>query len=470
MVVTSLLVAVPVASALFATTGWLRTRDMTQALERFIRSQMTAAGRDHCEADPMLFFAGPSRRDLPPPPEPGDPNSDLPPPRRPLLDQHPFELFAYDDQFGPQHPAAPSMPREFRKALLDHAPLVVGKFQSRDGVGVQMAIATGWSPGPCAILLGQMRPAPGQTTGSLMLLIAMVTTVFVVAIVSAEPTLRRIQRLTQAVRHSAREEYGEIVPVSGRDEIGSLAFAFNEAGAEIRRKIVDVREREDALRRFVANTTHDIALPLTVLQGHLSDLERDASLPATAKTHVHASISEAHYLASLLGNLAAVARLRSANEPVGDGPVDLNALIDRVLARHRPVARTAQVELNFVVPETPVTLRGDVTFLEQAVNNLVDNAIQYNRPGGHVAVVLDRHDEHRFSLHVSDDGPGVADGDLKRLAVRRFRTDEARTRRPGGMGLGLEIVRDVAEKFGLSLAFPRPVGGGFEAELSGTAV
>ncbi len=466
LVLTSLAVAVPIAAVLYGTTEWLRTRDMTSSLDRFVRSQITSAGRDRCQADPLLFFAGPSRRDLLPP----DPGADVPPPRRALLEPHPFELFAYDDDFVPAHPAAPRLPPEFQRALKRGATSVVGPFKNAQGSGVQMAVVTDWTDGPCAILLGQMRDAPGQRGGNVILLVALVLTVFIVAVVAGAPTVWRIQRLTDAVRQSARAEYADLVPVTGRDEIGSLAFAFNEAGAEIRRKMVDIREREEALRRFVGNTTHDIAVPLTVLQGHLSDLESDAAISTVAKEHVQASIAEAHYMASLLRNLGAVARLRSSTEPITITAVDMNALVDRVLARHRPVARAAEVELNFAVPEKPVMVQGDVTFFEQAVSNLVDNAIQYNRPGGHVAVVLDQRDrEHRFSLHVTDDGPGVADEDFKRLAVRRFRTDDARTRRPNGLGLGLEIVRDVAEKFGLHIAFRRPAGGGFEAELSGSS-
>ncbi len=86
--------------------------------------------------------------------------------------------------------------------------------------------------------------------------------------------------------------------------------------------------------------------------------------------------------------------------------VSLSELVDRVVARHRPVARASSVELNYAVPATPLVLQTDATLLEQALSNLVDNAIRYNVAGGHVAVVLDCGAANHFVLSVTDDGVG----------------------------------------------------------------
>jgi len=85
----------------------------------------------------------------------------------------------------------------------------------------------------------------------------------------------------------------------------------------------------------------------------------------------------------------------------------------------------------------------------------VDNAIRYNRPGGHVAVLLD-HAPGGFVLSVTDDGPGVTDGELAQLTSRWFRGSDARTRRPDGHGLGLAIAAEACRRLGLSLTFTRP--------------
>src|SRR4029079_19421331 len=108
----------------------------------------------------------------------------------------------------------------------------------------------------------------------------------------------------------------------------------------------------------------------------------------------------------------------------------------------------------------------DLTLLEQAVSNLVYNAIRHNRPGGHAALILEGEDRGRFRLRVIDDGPGIPEEELAHLIARGFRGNDARTRVPGGQGLGLDIAHRVAKLHGFALAFRRSEYGGLEAELA----
>jgi signal transduction histidine kinase len=282
------------------------------------------------------------------------------------------------------------------------------------------------------------------------------------------PLVRRVHALTEAVKRSSASQYEIEVPETGSDELTDLARTFNEAGARIRAHLAELRERDRTLRQFLANTTHDVMIPLTVLQGHLTALARDdAAAGATAQTSLVGAVQEAHYMASLLHNLGAAAKLEAPEQLVQRHPVDLNALVERVVERHRPVAVPAGTAIEFAVPEARIVFEGDVTLLEQAVSNVVHNAVRYNRPGGHVAVVLDAITgaPGAFSLRVLDDGPGVPDDRIARLTERRYRDDQARHRDPNGLGLGLAIAREVAERHGLALHLRRSDQGGLEVEF-----
>src|SRR6185503_14512935 len=123
---------------------------------------------------------------------------------------------------------------------------------------------------------------------------------------------------------------------------------FNDAGREVRAHLSEVEEREATLRTFLANTTHDVMLPLTVLQGHLSNLRRDAATGAFDERRLAAAAEEAHYIGSLLQNLAAAAKLEGGR-PLERHPFDLAALVERVIERHRPVASAAGVGLEHAV-------------------------------------------------------------------------------------------------------------------------
>ena len=116
------------------------------------------------------------------------------------------------------------------------------------------------------------------------------------------------------------------------------------------------------------------------------------------------------------------------------------------------------------MPDPPLVAPSDHTLLEQALSNLVDNAIRYNHAGGHVAVLLDRAGDG-FVLSVTDDGSGVMDEELSRLTTRWFRGSESRTRRPDGKGLGLAIATESVKRVGLALTFARPGETGLRAEI-----
>jgi signal transduction histidine kinase len=182
------------------------------------------------------------------------------------------------------------------------------------------------------------------------------------------------------------------------------------------------------------------------------------------------AMDEAHYLGALMQNLATVARLDSGGWQPVIGVVDMNALVHRVVSRHQAIARRFEIAVELAVPDDPVTTAGDLTLLEQAVSNVVYNAVRHNRAGGHVAVILDAIVGHRFSLRVVDDGPGVPAAQLARLVERGFRSDAARTRSPDGLGLGLDITLRIAELHHLELRFGPSEYGGLQVDLEGVRI
>ncbi|MCA9572859.1 MAG: ATP-binding protein, partial [Myxococcales bacterium] len=244
----------------------------------------------------------------------------------------------------------------------------------------------------------------------------------------------------------------------GDDEITDVAKAFNQAAAANRAHVEQLAAREATLRDFVANTTHDVRIPLTVLRGHLVSLEGGDDPEA-----LRGAMREAHYIGTLLDDLAAQARMQDPQPLVG---VDLGPLVERVVARHTPIARRSGIELVHAVPDGPVSVEADVTLVEQAVSNLVYNAIRHNREGGHVAVVLEA-EAPGFAIDVLDDGPGVEPDALARLTERGFVGQGSRNRDSAGEGLGLHIVARVAARHGWALSVENRPEGGLRARLTG---
>jgi len=270
------------------------------------------------------------------------------------------------------------------------------------------------------------------------------------------------------VQRSAAGAYLVPVAVEGTDEIAELAKAFNGAAAEVRAQVEAQQHREQVLRDFLANTTHDVAIPLTVLQGRLAGMRRaQASGEPVPEELVAHAIEDAHHLGALIHNLGAAAKLEAGEPEIVRRRVDLVGVVQRCVARHQLLADLLGVDLQAAVPEAPLFAEGDVTLLEEAVGNVIYNAIHYNRRGGHVAVVLDPLPPGRFSLAIADDGPGLLPGELAHLFERAFRGEGARARRPPGRGLGLDIAKRVADTHAMTLTADEPADGGLRISFSG---
>jgi signal transduction histidine kinase len=336
----------------------------------------------------------------------------------------------------------------------------VAPYVTDAGTGVQIAMPTGWTGGACMYFLGRMEPQPDQASTRIRWFVTSYLVAFAVALAAAMPMVLRVRKLSRVAQEAKNDGYTTVALDGRKDELNAVTFVYNDAVNELRLRKSRVDDLDAGLRRFVQSTEDDVAAPLRALERTLAMAARHPDEPT--------ALAQAHDLAARVDNLTAAAKLRMSGAAGDIGDVDLAALVRGVVRRHEPIARAVQVSLTATAPESALTVRGDAGLLERAVANVVDNAVRYNRPGGAVTITLSRDGDRAFRLVVSDTGTGMSADDFKMLsAIRRFRGDEHRSRRPGAPGLGLSVAKEVADRFGLQLDLRRRPDGGFEAEFSG---
>lgn len=368
-----------------------------------------------------------------------------------------FEL-RWADRTGKTHQGQTSVPA----ALLDdlrRGISVAARHITRDSAAFrELLIPLPDRPDACA-LAWVVAPELHRPLPPLPVLLWPIVLALIAVLVGIAPVVRRTRALTLAVRHW-RADTTRIPPAeSAGDELGELSRAFHVAAETMALQQTQLAARERDVREFVENVSHDLATPLTVLKGHLSALaERpDPDL-------IRQAMNEAQYLGALFGSLAVTAKFEAGG--VVQTSLDLRDVVLRVVERHRSMAARLDISLESFSPDEPVLATGDPTFAEQAITNLLGNALRYNQVGGHVAVVLDVVRDG-FSLRVLDDGPGLSDEDRAKVLQRGVRGDDARSREPAGRGLGLSIVARVAAVHGWQFALSPGNPRGLVAELTG---
>lgn len=220
------------------------------------------------------------------------------------------------------------------------------------------------------------------------------------------------------------------------DELGELVSTFNE--------MLDRLERSFRLQReFLADASHELRGPLTVIRGNLDLLKMDIS-EEDREESAREVTEELERMSRLISDLLFLAEV-DVQEMVERQPVALDEVVSKVSSRAGGVdggAHEIAVDNN-----EPATVGGDRYRLEQMLWNLVDNALRYTPPGGKVTLSLRSHGEIA-EVTVADTGIGIPQDQLPRIFERFYRVDRARSRGHGGAGLGLAIVKQVAEAHG----------------------
>ena len=239
-----------------------------------------------------------------------------------------------------------------------------------------------------------------------------------------------------------------------------LAMPSGRGVIAIFHDITDLERLEQIRKDFVANVSHELRTPLagiigyadTLLDGALDDVDN-------RRRFVDIIRSNAVRLGSIAADLLVLSELESGADAQDPEVVPARAVLEAALLTVDAEARARQVNLRR--SEMPdLYVRGSRLRLEQALLNLLANAIKFNRPGGEVHVDIADHGDGRVAIIVADTGAGIPSEDLPRIFERFYRVDKARSRQVGGTGLGLSIVKHVVERMNGTIGVESQLGKG----------
>ena len=260
------------------------------------------------------------------------------------------------------------------------------------------------------------------------------------------------------------DDYGEpLVLRRARGDASVLTLRIVGFGDEqnllLTRDITSQEKAETMRRDFVANVSHELKTPVTVLSGFVETLANDEMDLSEAQRRKFLGLmsDQAHRMQRLIEDLLTLSALESSGLPADEHPIDVRALVEKVAEEARMLSGGGHKVSLAIEPGAQLT--GGAQELASAFSNLVSNAVRYTPAGGTIRIGWQLRDGHGV-FSVEDSGIGIERRHIARLTERFYRVDNSRSRETGGTGLGLAIVKHVLTRHQASLEIRSEFGRG----------
>jgi two-component system OmpR family sensor kinase len=295
------------------------------------------------------------------------------------------------------------------------------------------------TPGAYAVLAGGWQPF--SLTRVAVVIGAVLLALAIASVPLARGVTAPIERLTVAVRRLGEGDLSARAGLCGPGEVGDLGRAFDEMAGRLERLV-------RAERELLANVSHELRTPLARIRVALElAAEGDQARAHRSLSEIGTDLTE---LERMVADVLTAARLdRAAGDlPLRREPVDLRALLAEVASGFRELRPGRELQVH--AEGLPGAIEADPALLRRAVDNLLDNAAKYSEEAAPLGLSA-RPDGRSIAIEVRDQGIGIDGADLPNLFTPFFRTDRSRARGTGGVGLGLALVKRIAEAHGGSV-------------------
>jgi len=287
-----------------------------------------------------------------------------------------------------------------------------------------------------------------KNTLYISLVLELCVTIF--AVFFSNSFTKRLRKIMISMRIIREGDYSHKVDMGGNDELTVLGNEFNDL-------VERLQISEQKRRNFVSDASHELKTPLASIK-LLSDsiLQYDMDID-TIREFVGDIGNEADRLNRMTQKLLSLTRIESQEDSDCE-IVNIAPTVDRVVRMLTGIASENQITINTeIIQDCPILVIEDDLY--QIIFNLVENGIKYNVPGGKLTVILNRQDDNAV-ISVIDTGVGIPEDSVSHVFERFYRVDKARSRKSGGSGLGLSIVRNMVERNGGHILVESTVGKG----------
>jgi signal transduction histidine kinase len=275
----------------------------------------------------------------------------------------------------------------------------------------------------------------------------------IAAVVIFAPARNRLRALEVAAQNLGAGQLDARAPVAGSDEVARVAAAFNRMASDLQARTEALRTSDRLRRQMLADISHELRTPLTTMRGYLETLE----MPEIAldedrrRRYLETARRETLRLDRIVNDLLELARFENAVATIEPRVVAVERIFAGIVRRFEHDAAAAGVALRSQVDPAADQLFADPNRLDQALSNLVANALRHTPPGGTIDLEASA-DATGCRVSVVDSGSGIAAEHLPHVFDRFYKVEASRTAAVGGSGLGLSIAKAIVESHGGTIA------------------
>ena len=247
--------------------------------------------------------------------------------------------------------------------------------------------------------------------------------------------IRPLKLMAKASRSMAKGDFSKRIPVTGDDEIGELAVAFNQ----MTNSLVQI---EGTRRRFIANISHELKTPMTTISGFIDGIV-DGTIPPEKHSYYLSIVStEVKRLSRLVQSMLGLAKLESGEQKISKTEFDFCDMLFKIL-----VSQEQRIEKQNIIIEglencTEAKVNADYDLLYQVIYNLVDNAVKFTNEGGKISFKI-YFDSNGFNFKIRNTGLGIDEKELPFVFERFYKSDRSRSAAPESTGLGLYLANTI---------------------------
>jgi signal transduction histidine kinase len=267
-----------------------------------------------------------------------------------------------------------------------------------------------------------------------LLVISILLSILLV-LISTKYLVKPIKELNNATKEIAEGNFSIKLDIDRKDELGHLAVSFSTMAKKLAK--VDILRKD-----LISNITHDIQSPLTNIKGYLNLLENNSNSQQKKQQYIQVVQSEVNRLSNMTKQLLLLSTIESKKDLMEISMVDITGQLKSVIHQYQWSILDKGIMISYSLPDASV--KGDPALLYSVWENLLTNAIKYNRENGEIDIELFDSDL-QIEVVMKDNGVGLDEEERDRIFDRFYRADASRARSVEGTGLGLSIVQSIVD-------------------------